>query len=490
MLSPDLKVAVRSAAELFHRSHRLRKHLERIGPGESGEHRRLVDTMQRALEDIEDTTMGHFAELWRVLRTEDREEVQNPAPSDTATPAAEFNGLLFSLDRFSRRFATIHESLVFLPWRSIRPELVFSLEGCFPLFWRQCQPSIVMGSLFNAFEFDFIKILRQRLPDIAEVFSENERNSVLRFAICDADSPLACAILAHEVGHAIDAEHEVSSSVMSQYVGGPDSRSDILYSWCEEICADLIAARMVGPSPILSLLSMEYCLYPSQSISQHGPSHPSTRARLRIVGDEPGQPEATAPMPSELELYENAWRLDLARLFPDDNERQARKQQHDLYMDRLLLPLAQQLREKLSSLDPPLPSIAFDRVSLDRCEKRLHFGSPVSAQGEDPTLLAREVEQHRNGAFESLQARRDAFEHLCDKFTENPLGVPQILLAGYQRRCGIIEDLYKEGNPLGNEESVTQLCKAMVRVDRLIGSSIVTSCVHKEVLRRLQTNRT
>ncbi|HUT91446.1 MAG TPA: hypothetical protein VMY37_18250 [Thermoguttaceae bacterium] len=490
MLSPDLKVAVRSAAELFHRSRRLREHLERIGPGESGEHARLVETMRRALEDIEDTMMGNFALLWEVLPQEQRATMTSPGPEEDTPLAEVFNGLLLTLNHFSLRFVTIHESLVYLPWQSVEPELVFSLEGCFPEFCKRYQPSIVMGSLFNAFEFDFIKILKQKLADIAEVFSGDERNFVLMFAICDGLSPLACAILAHEVGHALDAEHDISRTVANESVFASNSLpSGTLLNWCREICADLIAAQMVGPSPILSLLSMEYCLYPSQNICQHGASHPSTRARLRILADDPAQSTATAPLPSELEVYENAWRLNLASVFPNDTERQEEEQKHDLQMENLHFRMARHLREKLSSLGEALPRACFENDSLERCKKRLRLGSPVSAQGDDPKLLVEKVKEHIRNWPEPSEARCDAFKNLCDEFRETPVKVPNILLSGYRRRWGIIEELYDKPEPLANAASVKWLCDSMAGLDRLIGSSIVTTCVHKEVLRRLETNR-
>lgn len=176
--SDDLKVATRVAVELFDHSYRVKQYLTRIGPGESKEHERLVETLVRLLKSVEGKTISSFEAL-----------LDTPLQDDSRDHAVEV--LQDNLRRFSRYFTTIHELLANLPRESIGPEIVFTLEGCFPESYRPPGVSVVLGSIVNAFEFDFIEILEETLGDIGDVVSADERAFVLQLAICHADSPLA-----------------------------------------------------------------------------------------------------------------------------------------------------------------------------------------------------------------------------------------------------------------------------------------------------------
>lgn len=487
-LTDDLKLAIRVAAELFDHSYRIKQYLTRIGPGESQEHQRLVETLVRLLGDVERKTISSFAALW-----------DTPLEDDSRDHAVEL--LQDNLRRFSRYFTTIHELLAYLPRESIGPEIVFTLEGCFPKSYRPPRVSVVLGSIVNAFEFDFIEILEETLGDIGDVISAEQRVFVLQLAICHANSPLAYAILGHEVGHAVDVEHNISSTALDEFLTDPNidpAFREMLENWSSELCADLVASRAIGPGPILSLLSMEYCICPEYVISMHSDTHPSTRTRLEVVCEDMADSGAPALIASEVELYKTAYNLDLEKEFPNVQERKLQSDIHDMIARDFILPIAKHIRNKLSSVNLRLPRLQFDKASLDRCVSRLEDGSPVSAQGQDPDALVCKVNDYRDKSksFRSDEQRRRAFEKLCGEFVEAPVDIPKILLSGYRRRSEIIGGLYNDcesrdntGWPLASEDNVTELCKSLAGLDRLIGSSIATTRVHQEVLRRLRKNK-
>jgi hypothetical protein len=474
MLSPDQKVAVRVAAELFDHSSRVKEYLNGLGPGELGEHQHLVEALLHGLEDVEQETIKSFAEL-----------VVVPADSTGQAVATLWSGLRI----FSKWFTAIHELLALLPRESISPQVIFSLEGCFPEFVREHRPSVVLGSLVNAFEFDFIEILAGVLPDVRRLFPTGEPIFVLELAICDSASPLAYAILAHEVGHALDSRQQISSAVVAEFVAEHpvgQKLHDKLCNWCRELCADLLAARVVGPAPVLSLLSMEYCVYPEYEIFRHSDSHPSTRVRLRALSEDLAQSGASDLVRPEVGFYDTAWHLSIENTFPDVTVRRQEEQSHDALSDVFILPMAERLRQRLLSLDPPVLPLQFSDASLERCVKRLRQGLPVSAQGEAPESLAEKVREHSGRRLDAGKSRREEFKTLCDQFTEAPLEVPQILLAACRRRSEILDGLYAQKRPLADRGSVSSFCNSMRELDSLIASSIVTSCVHNEVLSRLR----
>jgi hypothetical protein len=517
MLSPELQVPVRVAAELFDRSFRLKGYLDRIGSGESNELVRLIAAIRRALESVERETIRSLAEPWEAF-------------ADDAETRDAIDALWRTLGKFSRWFATIHEMLVLLPGERTSPELAFTLQGCFTDLYTEYAPSIALGSIFNAFEFDFVEILKQRIVDIEEIFLPRERIVVLQLAICDTDSPLAYAVLGHELGHAIDSSNTISDRIAGKFVTDPDTELyRVVRDWCGELCADIVAARALGPAPLLSLLSMEYCFHPVLnlwSLRERDPTkpgrlrvvtHPMSWARLRVVLEELAEPLDRGLIDSEVESYRTACDVNLERWYPNKAEREAQRQLQDALSENFIPLLAKGVRDELSSLNLRIGSVDFGKESVTRCVDRLGSGSPVSAQGESRKSLHPKVrlfkqlvqqksfespegrQQAWNALFPELpetepklddpqEARQRAFQMLCQKCEETPLDIPKILLSGHLRRSECIHDLYGENQPLGNEKLVGSLCDSLAKLDRIIGSSIRTRCVHERVLERIRAS--
>jgi hypothetical protein len=466
--SDDFKILLRVALELLNRSHATKRYLESVGPGETREHEQLVRTITTAVEGIE----GLFSDtLGGVIDT-------------LGSPAADagLSVLASHLEKFSRWFTTIHELLVYLPRPPVRTETVSALANAFGQVFEQQQPSVILGTLFNALEFDFLEIVRHRLPDLSDVHLQPTRNIVLQLPICDRDAPHAWAILAHELSHAIDLHEGISERVTSLFVTDPkNSAYPIMRSWCRELSADLIAAKALGPAPILALLTLELCLLPLARIFLPTETHPSTRWRLRVVSDFLRQQyDGVDYLVDERDFYEGAAEYSLRRAIPDDRDRLEAQRRDARQFDSLIKPLADKLYEGIAAKHTPRHFMA--HASLERCLLRLRGHLPISAQGLPREELRAEIEAFRRLPLSSNEGRAEAFQRLAGKFAEQPLEMPLILLSGFKRRLEILSEAIAVPDSLRQKTSIDTLSGKLSELEQLVASSINTSSVHRHQL--------
>ena len=421
MLADNFRVLVRVAVELSTRCAAIRRYLDQIGPGEGLEYQPIGETIRKALDGIE-------APLFPTL---DAVSTSLKAAKIGHTVGLEVLGSY--LAKLSRWFKTIHELLVYLPRRQATPETISVLEASFGSLYSQHKPSIILGSLFNALEFDFLALMRDRLPDLSDIIVDKVKRIVLQLAICDREAAHAWSILAHELGHAIDHHENISLEVTKAFVR--DSKSPAFQrvnSWCKELSADLIAARALGPAPILALLSLEYCLFPIIPVHQSSPSHPATRWRLKIVLDYLNKHHGKIPfLEKERHLYEAAVDFNLDRFVTDPADRRLALQAGRRQYEFIFSPVAGALSDKIDQLD--IPSFALAENSLERCNSRLRQGLPISAQGISREELRSRLSDYRSGEPELPDKAAD-FKELAKLFKEDPLGMPIIFFAASKRR--------------------------------------------------------
>ncbi len=466
----EARVLHRVALELFDRSDRLKQYLAAIGPGASGEHSHLIDTIRNATLAIESVVFDAFDTTWgHVL---DR---KSPDHADNLTVLKE------ALERFSIWFANIHELLVYLPRLPIVSDTWFTLQQPLDVFHQleKETPSIITGGIFNAFEFDFFDIMKEKLPEIERILTDKFRSDVLQIAICDRTSPLAYPILAHELGHAIDSRRSFSESIAGEFVLDKDTIEYArVRNWCTELFADLFAAHLLGPSPILALISMECCFLPRFRVFWHSETHPATRCRIEVVSRYLEHQYGEDFLRSDREAYETAWEMNL-RWNSRPRDRRQIRDAYRLSEDVFHSEFVPQVLERIESLE--LPDTKLQTESLDRCVKRIATDSPVSAQGLSREILREEINKHRMKRFRSATGREKHFVKLARAFTEKPLDVSTILMAGHVARRDI---LMSENNdrPEITKRSVREFAATMRRIDELIGSSVVTSNVHKELV--------
>jgi len=246
------------------------------------EYRGVIDTFQAAISQFKKLLQDNTRVIQETLQGTKIEDFQRVA-------------ILTVLQNIVRSFYRIHELLVFLPREAVEREVLFVLEDCFGDEWRSRKASVILTSLYNAFEYRFIDVIKkvdvleEKLPDISKIQSFNPESSILELAIVDRDNPLSWPILAHEFGHSLNRAYGVSTRIHGEQVKDlalPANFGPIVISWISEIFADLVAGRVMGPIAMLPLFSMEIGLSPILK----GPSgatvtHPATAFRARMLRD-------------------------------------------------------------------------------------------------------------------------------------------------------------------------------------------------------------
>ena len=201
--------------------------------------------------------------------------------------------LLTILQNVVRFFYGVHELLVFLPREAVEREVFFLLEDSFAAEWSRAHPSVILTSIYNAFEYRFediirnIDVLQQKLPDISKIEKFSPGISILELAIIDRDNPLAWTILAHEFWLTLDDAGGISERIVESNISEASTDEKfraICVSWTAEAFADLVAARVFGPTAMLPIFSMELGLSPIlKGPSSASATHPPTPFRATMI---------------------------------------------------------------------------------------------------------------------------------------------------------------------------------------------------------------
>jgi hypothetical protein len=465
MAADSLVLPRRIAAELFERSSRIKNYLDRIGPGELGEYAQLSETIRSALRGIEDLVATSF-ETVRQL----------PRPPPTALDA-----VYASLERFSHWFTRAHELLTYLPRQHVAPETFAVLQHSFGAHYAERKPSIILGSLFNAFEFDFVQELESRIPDLRDVMLERPKNIVLELAICDQVSPFAWSVLAHELGHAIDEDAGISQIAMEAFSRADEGSRDLLAQWSGELAADIIATRALGPAPMLALISMSYCLLPLQSADSLPKSHPPFRWRLQVLRE--FMSEFVAGFAPEFDTYVGAAR-EMSR-YRGGGAPETDPAQPPGMFDGLVRPLAKSIADEVINLK--LDPFSTTSESLKRCQRRLRDRLPIGAQGLPRDVLRREVARFKARRYRTGEQREAAFMDLLPQFAESPLNVGTVLAAAFLRRANIMSEFCNSADTL-TVEAVEAHCRSLHQLDALVSSSVRSSSIHRQLPSRSESD--
>lgn len=460
--------------ELLARSRRIRTYLAQIGPGDSKEFEQLSRTITSALDQFESTAAIAVAES-RI----------------GAIDAADEGALLDALAVFSQAFSTIHIYLTYFPPLPIRPETVYTLKSAFGAEFAHHQPSLLLTNAFNAFEFDFLQQLHSSLERLQPLESSGERNIVLQLPKVDLASALAWPLLAHEMGHAIDFDRGISAGIAERLAPGTDQRLRLLITdICEELTADLVAARVLGPSAVCALLSFIYCVLPQEPIEWdptprlQGKSqrvYPASRWRARIAYDYLATKTGELTLlRREVEDFEKAWRFRAGVLLGEDQAATVAATEQSVFSG-LISTLAEDIVREVDAL--PIVDFSLGHADLSRHAKRLERGLPVSAQGESRTRLLAAIRRFKQ---KSARSRRD-FHSLVARFEEKPTTISAILLSGCVQR----DQLISTASAAIGEKSLASAIRVsdqMERMDLLLRTSIDASAVDDRLIRRRKAN--
>jgi dCTP deaminase len=436
---------LRGIGELFVRYDRVRDYLLLVA--EHGVHEDLTATLRQTLEQAELVTREAIGTALNEPRVRRIELLQD------------------AHEAFATVFTREHERLDLLPAPATPPEMRALIEQAFG----QAPRSILLCNIFNAFEYNFDE-------------NAGDPKAVLNLAMCDAASPAAWSVLGHEMGHS--KEKGEAEQVVRQVLGVRANQKvkAIVGDFASEMFADLVAARALGPAPMIALLSMEYCLFTKRAVvwdpsrlEQGARSHPPTHWRATVVAD-------------FLRQYGSAHHL---KAFSDEFVGAARRRievEHgpdELARDNVLYHrwferIATVLKPMVSQL--PASELRTHQISeslLQRSSTRLSFGFPAAAHGLDKRTLRRKLAAYwRNRKRDA----RDAFYALADEFREEPSTPAILLLSCQQQRRAVIDALITESRGFADRHEVAVALRRLSVIDQIAQTSIQMMGVHRSVL--------
>jgi len=463
----SLSILLRVASELFYRCDRIKNYISQIGPGEPGEYSQLKNTILTALVGVESNVIK-LLQFIGELPEKERKFLNNKT-------IEQLDSELYTLSNW---FSNIHELLVFLPRLPVIPETFHTLKIPFGIEYEKQKPSVILGSIFNALEFDFVQLMKSRIPDLGKIMPRKSRNIVLQLALCDRESPAAWSILAHELGHAIDDEKKFSENVVNQFVTDGSSKFyDTAFSWCKEICADLIAVEALGPSSIFALLDLEYCVFPIAGIYIPSSSHPPTLLRFEIIAQYLSHNYGTSNfIDNERIFYKEAWAYKIKR---DGKEKEIPKIEHRYkhWEKNLFSPMVKGLTPLIKGLE--FTDYKLDEQSINRCLKRLKNDYPIAAQGEDRCILRAKIDTYKRKKIADDSDRAREFQALLTDFEETAMDVQSIILSAHVRKRKLITDFVERKAVFEGISAIDSFCNSLARLDELIINSIRTSYVHR-----------
>ena len=457
------RAVLRITAELLDRTGRISAHLQRLENVRHATFSPVIQAMQSALEK-------HEEDLRDFVQPHDAQKQVNDA--ETYTP----------LQEHAKLFLLAHEFLSVFPAPLASPEILDVLNSTG--FTAADRSSVVLGTLFNAYELNFADHLIAHVPHDLELRDQFQKNPFFQLAVCDNDAPTAWGILAHEVGHAYDRQNGICKRVSEEFCrtlktsAADDERT--IRGLTNELWADLVGAHLLGPTPILALASMEYCVLPWYIYQWKSPPrlqavHPPLAWRLRVVRDYLG---SNARFDKLLSEEQEIWNEAVAYHASISDRNAVAVTADEADYERWVTPIVESLKGelRLSSLQSPL----WHDQSIKRCVDRLNDWLPVPAQG-----LRRDDLRGAIVAY-AEQANRSAgeFRKLTEKFRELPISPPTVLLSAHavrQQRIGAAISL-----PAWSHEQSDELTDDLAHIEALAEISLIGAAVHRVLLEKME----
>lgn len=455
-----LRTLLRCTAELYYRNYCVLDHLRTVQNLKATQYGNIAETIERDLIEI--------AKL--PLETLSDTEMSYTDMAESLRPA---------LSRFVYRFTQFHEMLVYLPVHNVFPETIDCLKIAFADEYKFIDPSVILGTIFNAYKFDFLEQVKLLLPEPRAIWQHDEKVVAIQLPVCDQKSPTTWAVLSHEFGHALDTEYKITSSVAGElgFVSGHP-----FHAWTEEICADLIAAEFFGPSAILSIISIEHCLHPFYSIHAYSETHPATLVRLQVVSEFLTTKYGRDYLSGERDNYQHLWNHSVEQVESIEKQEAIRKS-NDLFNENVILNISKVLRNEIPKRWQSAHGINDEGIA--RCMERLRKSVPIGAQGERRETLRGTLMEYEKTDFASVDDQIAAFERLKERFREPPLGIPSLLLSCVKRREELMREFVDSWRFDAPEDRFQQLCKDLTRLDKLGVQSLQASATQRALERSL-----
>lgn len=370
-------------------------------------------------------------------------------------------------------FIVLHELLLFLPRESIRSELRDYCECLFRPVYDSKSVSLILTSLFNAFEYSLDDIMRFLEADVFKFKIPDPKalsfGNVMELAIVDRNNPLAWAVLAHEFGHFLDDQSEITKVAVSEFVRSEtdtklsEESVKALERLCKEIVADVSGYYLQGPCSVLPLVNMSVlvgCIQemPVKFDGEHGA--PTTRIQMMRTLCEHDKIDLSSIDPHLQTLLQEETQKESALA---NGERQQRTLIH-----QFLLQFFDKVRPII--LDE-LGKRKFNQFTADHYRRaeasaqRLAGGLPIGASGTHGSEEAREhLVRADLGA-----AAREKYYLLQDKAAS----VSEVITAGWINRIASSAVLFSEAfAQTEREEIFSRLANGLEDQDKLLFKSI------------------
>ena len=166
--------------------------------------------------------------------------------------------------------------------------------------WLRSVPSIALTDDYNFIEYDLRNILSAEMEKAGlEGLPTENRETVLALPKAECDNPLMWTILAHELAHAMINWYKIRDAILErseEYQSMEQDQKHSYRNWITEICADLIALRLLGPSYFFSFTSMGFMLMPPRSLRADHPTFITRAGTMeKVLGDK--FPNWSVPIP-------------------------------------------------------------------------------------------------------------------------------------------------------------------------------------------------
>ncbi len=383
-------------------------------------------------------------------------------------------------------FLVLHELLLFLPRETLRKELHFFCEELFRPAYDSDDLSVILTSVYNAFEYSLDSALRQSDVFLMKVPDPNKLafGHVMELAIIDRDNPLSWPILAHEFGHYIDQKFTITDPLTETFIDTelkvPAAQRahfrKLFKPLASELFADLTAYYLLGPVAILPIVNMEltFGMATEKPIPYDG-VHPFTSTRLQVITDAAAADQMTLGL---FGMYTQALNEDelakVSKLPQAEQKERASVRQYTTFF-------AQRLRGVF------LEEIA--RLNLSRFQVE-HFQTAeqlrISLESGIPIGCKRRVADEVIGDRISRLTRTAPIAEIREVFElyrEIPVRVAEVLTAAWIANTGRKVKALTDAFALGDISGVFPfLRQSLERQDALVMKSIEMISVIKEMV--------
>lgn len=173
-------------------------------------------------------------------------------------------------------FHNLHPQFrLFVALPKIPKEIFLSLEDIFPSdIYQELEPTIIYSPLYNFFEMSSLEYF-QRLGILLETGVPDR--IILMLPYVDFQNPLVWSILAHELGHALEAKQGIVEDYSNEFTAHSEVVIRRSKSWAREFCCDIIAIRLMGPSYFNAFVNLNFSIHPWDHSSSESHPHPYTR---------------------------------------------------------------------------------------------------------------------------------------------------------------------------------------------------------------------